>query len=70
MTNFENNHQQYLMGYLSEEHWQRNIRELACMLELPLTRQVTSVWDFRDSFERLVAEIIEQADSDLRGCWY
>ena len=69
MTNFENNHQQFLMGYLSEEHWQRNIRELECILDLPMARQVVSVWDFRSSFEKLVAEIIEKVVREPNGCW-
>lgn len=69
MTNFESNHQQFLMGYLSEEHWQRNIRELECILDLPFTREVVAVWDFRDSFEQLVDEIIENAIRNPSGCW-
>ena len=28
MALFENNHLPYEMGFLSEEHWQRNVREL------------------------------------------
>ncbi len=35
MTLFENNHQQYEMGFLREEHWQRNVAELKCKFELP-----------------------------------
>ena len=69
MNNLENNHQQFLMGYLSEEHWQRNIRELECILDLPISRQIVSVWDFRSSFEKLVAEIIEKVVREPSGCW-
>ena len=69
MNNFENNHQQFLMGYLSEEHWQRNIRELECILDLPMARQIVSLWDFRGSFEKLVAEIIEKVVREPSGCW-
>ena len=69
MNNFENNHQQYLMSYLSEEHWQRNIRELECILDLPMVRQIVSIWDFRGSFEKLVAEIIEKVVREPSGCW-
>lgn len=69
MTAIESNHQQYLLGYLSEEHWQRNMRELACMLEQPLTRQMVSSWEFRESFEKLVGEIMERAIRSPTGCW-
>ena len=36
MTMFENNHQQYEMGFLSEEHWQRNVAELEVHVRAPI----------------------------------
>lgn len=68
MTQIESNHQQYLMGYLSEEHWQRNIRELECMLDLPLTRQMLANWDYRASFQNVVVELTEQVTREPAGC--
>jgi len=52
MTMFENNHQQYLLGYLSEEHWQKNVREITCMLEQPVTRQMVTGWAFQRLFRK------------------
>lgn len=69
MTQIESNHQQYQLGYLSEEHWQRNIRELECMLELPLIRQLLSNWEYRASFQNVIVELAEQVTSKPVGCW-
>jgi len=69
MTAFENNHQQYLLGYLSQEHWNRNLRELDCMLELPLTRQIVSGWQYRASFEKLISETMERRIHSPPECW-
>lgn len=69
MTMYENNQQQYLLGYLGEEHWQRNVREMTCMLELPLTAQMVSTWEFRDSFKNLISELEERAIRNHTGCW-
>ena len=60
MTLFEDNHQQYEMGFLSEEHWQRNITELKCKFELPLNRQMMENWFYRESFMNLIDEIVDQ----------
>jgi hypothetical protein len=69
MTMFENNHQQYEMGFLSEEHWQRNVAELECTFELPLNRQMTRNWFYRESFMIVIEEIIDQASENHTGCW-
>ena len=69
LTMNENNHQQYVAGFLSEEHWQRNLEELRCMLDLPRNRQMIGAWDFRESFQKGIDEIIEQAIQNPTGCW-
>ncbi len=69
MTMFENNHQQYLAGFLSQEHWQRNLEELRCELDWPGAKQLVSGWDYRESFEKVLDEIIEQAIQNPTGCW-
>lgn len=69
MTQLESNHQQYLLGYLGEEHWQRNIQEMKCMLDVPVSRQMLGGWDYRDSFQQLINEISEQVIRDPVGCW-
>ena len=69
MTMFENNHQQYEMGFLSEEHWQRNVAELKCKFELPLNRQMMANWFYRESFNNVIEEIVDQVSEDRTGCW-
>ena len=69
LTAIESNHQQYLSGFLSEEHWRRNIKELQCMLDLPLNRKVVGTWTFRASFRKLIDELSAQAIEDPNGCW-
>ena len=69
MTMYENNHQQYLLGFLGEDHWQRNVREMTCMLELPLSRELIAEWEFRGSFKKLMSEVAERVTSNPTGCW-
>jgi hypothetical protein len=69
MTMFENNHQQYEMGFLSEEHWQRNVAELKCTFELPLNRQMMENWFYRESFMNVIDAIVDQASDNRTGCW-
>jgi hypothetical protein len=69
MTMFENNHQQYEMGFLSDEHWNRNVAELKCTFELPLNRQMIGNWFYRESFNKIIEEIIDQASENHTGCW-
>ena len=51
LTVLENNHLQFQAGYLSPEHWQRNLDELHCMFTVPLFREIGNAWDFRESFK-------------------
>ncbi len=69
MTLFENNHQQYEMGFLSEEHWQRNVTELKCKFELPLNRQMMENWFYRESFMNVIDEIVDHVGENITGCW-
>ena len=69
MTLFENNHQQYEMGFLSEEHRQRSVAELKCKFELPLNRLMMENWFYRESFMIVIDEIIDQASENRTGCW-
>ncbi len=69
MTLFENNHQQYEMGFLSKEHWQRNVTELKCKFELPLNRQMMKNWSYRESFMNVIDEIVDQVGENITGCW-
>lgn len=69
MILFENNHQQYEMGFLSEEHWQRNIAELKCKFELPVNRQMMKNWYYRESFMKVIEEIAGQVTDNQTGCW-
>jgi hypothetical protein len=69
MTMFENNHRQYEMGFLGEEHWQRNVAELRCTFEFPLNRQMTENWFYRESFNNVINEVIDQSSQNRSGCW-
>ena len=69
MALFENNHLQYEMGFLSEEHWQRNFTELKCKFELPLNRQMMRNWFYRDSFMNVIEEIVDQVSQNRTDCW-
>lgn len=69
MVQFENNHLQYKMGFLSEEHWQRNIAELECLFALPEHRQMMRYAAFRDSFQEVIDVIINEASNSRVDCW-
>ena len=69
MIQLENNHFQYEAGFLSDEHWQRNLDELKCFYELPFNRNVVSGWPFRASFQVVIDDAIEQAIKNPSGCW-
>jgi hypothetical protein len=68
MTMFENNHRQYEMGYLSEDHWRRNLAELKCTLNVPVYRKLTAAWHFRESFMKVINDIIAQNGANTGHC--
>jgi hypothetical protein len=68
LTLMENNHLQFQAGFLSEEHWQRNLLELHCLLTVPLFREMASDWDFRESFKRVISDVMQEVQGD-ENCW-
>jgi hypothetical protein len=69
LTMLENNHLQYQQGFLSEEHWQRNLDELRCQVTVPFLREIATAWPLRDSFDAVIAEVIRESQPD-DNCWY
>lgn len=69
LTMYENNHLQYQAGFLSQEHWQRNLNELHCMLTVPLFRTIAVEWSFRESFQSVVSDALNQVPEDSGNCW-
>jgi hypothetical protein len=69
MTMFENNHRQYQLGFLSEDHWQRSVAELRCTLAPPLQRQMILNWYFRDSFMQVMQSIVNDLNEGDDSCW-
>jgi hypothetical protein len=57
---WENDHFQYINGYLSDEHWSKTFDNMVCEFGHPLLRELITAWEWRDSFE----EVIEQAKLD------
>jgi len=66
---FENNHRQYELGFLSEDHWQRSLSELRCTLAPPLHRQMILNWYFRESFQQVLQTIIDDISENDGNCW-
>ena len=69
ITMFENNHRQYELGFLSEEHWQRSLEELRCTLAHPVHRQMIFSWYYRESFEEIMRSLINEVDESDASCW-
>jgi hypothetical protein len=66
---YENHHFQYESGFLPEEHWQKNIRDMKCWFELPFFRQQIETWEFRESFTKVLEDIVSESISKPSGCW-
>ena len=70
LTLIENNHLQFRAGYLSQEHWQRNLDELECILTYPLFREIATAWNFRESFNNVLSDVMqEKMPDDEADCW-
>jgi len=69
LTTIENNHLQYQAGFLSQEHWDKNLKELDCTLTVPLFREVAASWSFRDSFAAVIADALQKIPADAENCW-
>lgn len=65
----KNNQLQFTQGFLSEEHWQRNMHELHCILSVPLFREIAAGWDFRDSFKKVISDALQEIPSGADNCW-
>ena len=69
LTIFENNHYQYEMGFLPEEHWRKNLKDLNCRLTEPLFIEITEDWSARDSFRVVLDAAIEKGKQAGKSCW-
>jgi hypothetical protein len=69
MKLFENNHYQYQMGFLSEEHWEGSFKEMKCQYELPFFTSLLQSWQFRESFSNVMEQAKKEAINNPSGCW-
>ena len=69
MTVYENHHFQFEAGYLSKEHWDRNVSDLRCYFALPYAREAIANWEWRESFQQVIDEIMASALSNPSDCW-
>ena len=69
MKLYENNHYQYQMGFLSEEHWRGSFKEMKCQFELPFFRSLLQTWQFRESFSKVMEQAKKEAINNPSGCW-
>jgi len=65
---WENNHFQHQAGFLSDEHWQRNLDEMICEFSLPLYRTLILEWTYRESFMEVMRDAIAKAEANPT-CW-
>ncbi len=69
LTLIENNHLQFQAGFLTQEHWRRNLGELECMLTVPLFREIAGSWDYRESFGNVISDVMQNISDDTENCW-
>jgi hypothetical protein len=69
LTMLENNQLQFQQGFLSDEHWQRNMRELHCMLTVPLFREIAAGLEFRESFKKVISATLQEIPPHAENCW-
>ena len=69
MTMFENLHFQYVLGYLPEEHWQKDLAEMHCLLSLPINQELVGYVELRESFQAVVDEILAEVAVNPSDCW-
>jgi hypothetical protein len=69
MDTFENNHYQLESGFLSEEHWQKNLAELKCIFTSPFYQQMWVPEEYRASYSRLIDRIVRDARDNPSACW-
>ena len=68
MVMVENHHFQYESGFLPEEHWLRNVKEMQCVFVVSFNRDIIKGLRFRASFQSVLDEIIADAESDPIIC--
>ena len=69
MTMIENNHWQYQAGFLPEEHWERNLREVRCTMTVPFLREIIMGWPWRESFAAVLSQIAADISDDEDDCY-
>ena len=69
LTIFENNHYQYEMGFLPEEHWRKNLADIDCRLTEPLFVAMAEEWSARESFRAVLDASIERGEQVENSCW-
>ena len=68
----EHNHFQFRTGYLSQEHWQKNLDELECLFTVPFFREIPPNWNFRESFMEVISDVMQkipEIPADKNNCW-
>ena len=68
VTLWENDHFQYVNGYLSDEHWAKTYANIRCDLGHPLMAQLVETWAWRESFLKVIAEAKAENLTDPI-CW-
>ncbi len=68
MVMVENHHFQYESGFLPEEHWLRNVKEMQCVFAVSFNWDLIKGLRFRASFQSVLDEIIADAESDPIIC--
>lgn len=69
LTIFENNHFQYEMGFLPEEHWQKNLEDIDCRMTEPFQRSIALSWTGRERFRAVLNDSIERGSKATESCW-
>ena len=69
LTIYENNHFQYKMGFLPEEHWQKNLKDIDCRLTEPVLVAFATEWQGRDDFKAVLNASIERGRKATKSCW-
>jgi len=69
LTILENNQLQYQAGFLSQEHWDKSLEELKCLLTVPLFREVAADWPFRNSFNKIILSALQEVPPGVENCW-
>jgi hypothetical protein len=64
----ENNHFQYVSGFLSEEQWQSNVGDLRFLFSYDLYRSLWEEYpgDWRDSFEDVIEKVLVELDDEAK----